>query len=125
MYSNHRQAETTGVVIGRRQGHQAGYTEGWNAAVAACEKEINDLQAALNAMFVLAYPALTALHHANDRNAQDFFVQHYTASIQKNAATLRNLPHKDPRVLAFDPAIHTVVSRWIAAANSADNSPSP
>jgi len=125
MYSDHYQAETTGVVIGRRQGHQAGYTEGWNAAVAACEGQINDLRAALNAMFVIAYPALATIHHAADSDIQNFFVKHYEDSIRTNAATLNHLPHQDPGVLKFDQAIQTVIDRWVAAAHAADNSPSP
>lgn len=132
MYSNHYQAETTGVVIGRRQGHQAGYTEGWNAAIDQAnarineqEATINDLRSTLNAMFVLAYPALATIHHSNDRDIQDFFVKHYEASIRQNGDTLQHIPHQDPRVLAFDQAIQAVINRWVAAAHDADSSPSP
>lgn len=125
MSSDHYQAESTGIVIGRRQGRQAGYTEGWNAAVEACQGQIDDLQAALTAMFVIAYPALGTIQQSGDHNLQDFFVKHYEATIRQNAATLKYIPHRDPAVLNFGQAIQTTIDRWTAAAHNADSSPSP
>lgn len=130
MYSNHHQAETTGVIIGRRQGHQQGrqqgYTEGWNEAQAASQARIDELQAALNAMFVLAYPALTTIHHSNDTNIQNFFVKQYESTVQHNIKTLRHLPHEDPHVMQYSTAMPAVVKKWIAAAHENNyDSPSP
>lgn len=123
MYSDHRQAETTGVVIGRRQGREAGYAEGWNAAIAACEGRINDLEATLNAMFVIAYPALVAIHLSGNRKIQSEFVRHYQDAILNNA--LQHMPHRDPQILNYDQNICRVIDRWMAAAHTPDNSPSP
>lgn len=124
MYADHHQAETTGVIIGRRQGREAGYTEGWNAAVAGCQEQIDDLHAALTAMFVIAYPALAAIQQSGDRDIQNTFVKHYAATIQENAAHLRHLPHDHPQVLKFGEAIRTVINQWVNAAQ-ANDLPSP
>lgn len=125
MYTDHYQAETTGVMIGRRQGREAGYAEGWNAAIEGCQERIDELNAALTAMFVIAYPALAAIQQSGNSNIQHTFVKHYAATIQENAAKLQHLPHEDPEVLKFGEALRSVINQWVGAAHATGHSSSP
>ncbi|MFA1684539.1 hypothetical protein [Achromobacter dolens] len=125
MYTDHYQAEATGVMIGRRQGREAGYAEGWNAALAGCQERIDELNAALTAMFVIAYPALAAIQQSGDSDIQHAFVKHYAAAIQENATKLQHLPHEDPEVLRFGEALRSVINQWLSTVHGPNHSCSP
>lgn len=124
MYSNHHQAESTGFAIGRRQGHEAGrqigrqegYNQGWNDAMAEAQATIDELQCSLNGMYLMLYPALATIHHANNSAFRNFFIKHYINEVNANLNTIRHTPHLDPKVAQYGVGIDETIARWLAEA---------
>ncbi|MGH8032963.1 MAG: hypothetical protein ACREO8_11525 [Luteimonas sp.] len=103
-------AEITGMAVGTqnglRRGHEAGYTEGWNDAVAQMEPRFQQLQQevaalsyAMNGLGLIAYAALAGLDQA-PRAHQIIAMNKYGDLVTKNRQVLRHSPHLDPILLA-------------------------